>query len=97
MAKNAGADCIEIHGHVGYLLDQFMTTLWNHRDDEYGAQNFENKMRLTTEIYHACRDAAGPDMPILFRSSITFPADVPKKNPPRSSVIWISLESTHLT
>lgn len=70
MAKNSGADCIEIHGHAGYLLDQFMTPLWNHRDDEYGAQTFENKVRLATEIYHACRDAVGPDMPILFRLAI---------------------------
>lgn len=68
--KRAGADAIEIHGHVGYLLDQFMTRCWNHRDDEYGAQNFENKMRFVTEIYQACRAAVGPDYPIAFRMVI---------------------------
>lgn len=44
-----------------------MTPLWNKREDEYGAQNFENKMRLVTEIYHACRNAVGPNYPIAFR------------------------------
>ena len=68
--KRAGVDAIEIHGHVGYLLDQFMTPLWNHREDEYGAQNFENKMRFVTEIYQACRAAVGPDYPIAFRMVI---------------------------
>lgn len=68
--KRAGVDAIQIHGHVGYLLDQFMTPLWNHRDDEYGAQNFENKMRFVTEIYQACRKAVGPKYPITFRMVI---------------------------
>lgn len=68
--KRAGVDAIEIHGHVGYLLDQFMTPLWNHREDEYGAQNFENKMRFVTEIYQACRAAVGPEYPIAFRMVI---------------------------
>lgn len=44
--KRAGVDVIEIHGHVGYLLDQFMTPLWNRRGDEYGAQNFENNVLI---------------------------------------------------
>lgn len=68
--KRAGVDVIEIHGHVGYLLDQFMTPLWNRREDEYGAQNFENKMRFVTEVYRACREAVGPDYPIAFRMVI---------------------------
>lgn len=68
--KRAGVDAIEIHGHVGYLLDQFMTPLWNHRTDEYGADTFENKMRFVTEIYQACRQAVGPDYPIAFRMVI---------------------------
>lgn len=68
--RRAGADAIEIHGHVGYLLDQFMTPLWNKRTDAYGAQTFENKMRFVTEIYQACRSAVGPDFPIAFRMVI---------------------------
>lgn len=68
--KRAGVDAIEIHGHVGYLLDQFMTPCWNKRTDEYGAQTFENKMRLVTEIYQAVRSAVGKDYPIVFRMVI---------------------------
>lgn len=68
--KRAGVDVIEIHGHVGYLLDQFMTPLWNRREDEYGPQSFENKMRFVTEIYQACRAAVGPNYPIVFRMVI---------------------------
>ena len=65
-AINCGVDAIEIHGHLGYLLDTFMTPLWNKRTDEYGG-SFENRMRFTTEIYHAIREKAGPDFPIMIR------------------------------
>ncbi len=34
--REAGADCVELHGHEGYFMDQFMTGLWNRRDDRYG-------------------------------------------------------------
>lgn len=65
-AKVAEADAIEIHAHSGYILDQFMTPAWNKRTDEYGG-SFENRMRIVTEIYHAMREAVGPDFPILIR------------------------------
>ena len=65
-AKIAGVDALEIHAHLGYLLDQFMTPLWNKREDAYGG-SFENRMRFITEIYHAVRNAVGPDFPVLFR------------------------------
>ena len=35
-AVKAGFDMIEIHAHAGYIIDQFMTPLWNKRKDEYG-------------------------------------------------------------
>ena len=62
----AGGDAIEIHAHYGYMLDQFMTPIWNHRDDEYGG-SFENRMRLVKEAYEAIRGVVGPDFPILIR------------------------------
>lgn len=37
LAKRAGVDAVEIHAYGGYLYDQFMSTLWNKRTDEYGA------------------------------------------------------------
>lgn len=64
--KDAGVDAIEIHAHYGYLLDQFMTSLWNRRTDEYGG-SFENRMRLLVETYDIIRENVGPDYPILLR------------------------------
>lgn len=68
-AKNAGFDAIEIHGHAGYLIDQFMSPIWNKRTDEYG-DSFENRARFAKETIEAIRGAVGPDMPILFRISL---------------------------
>jgi len=62
----AEADAVEIHAHAGYIIDQFMTPIWNKREDEYGG-SFENRMRLITEIYQAIREEVGPDFPVLVR------------------------------
>lgn len=65
-AIRAEVDAVEIHAHAGYLLDQFMTEIWNQRTDEYGG-SFENRMRIVREIYEALRSEVGPDYPILLR------------------------------
>ncbi|MBQ6361380.1 MAG: FAD-dependent oxidoreductase [Lachnospiraceae bacterium] len=62
----AEADAVEIHAHAGYILDQFITPIWNKRTDEYGG-SFENRMRIVKEIYEGIRSQVGPDMPILMR------------------------------
>ncbi|WP_349671284.1 FAD-dependent oxidoreductase [Lacrimispora sp.] len=67
--KDAGFDAIEIHGHAGYLIDQFMSEIWNKRTDEYGGTP-ENRMRFAVEIVQSIREAVGPDMPILFRMAV---------------------------
>lgn len=66
LLKDAGFDAIEVHAHAGYLVDQFMSEIWNKRDDEYGGTP-ERWMRFAVEIVQAIRKAVGPDMPILFR------------------------------
>ena len=68
-AKMAGFDAVEIHGHLGYLLDQFLSECWNKRTDEYGG-SLENRTRYAVEIIDAVRQATGPDFPILFRFSV---------------------------
>ena len=68
-ARDAGYDAVEIHAHAGYLVDQFMSPVWNKRTDEYGGSP-ENCARFPREIIRAIRDAVGPDMPILFRISL---------------------------
>jgi 2-enoate reductase len=62
----AGFDCIEIHGHAGYLIDQFMSSEWNLRTDEYGG-SLENRMRFPVNIVKNVRKTVGPDFPIIFR------------------------------
>jgi hypothetical protein len=37
MAMEAGADAVEIHGANGFLLQQFLASNANHRNDEYGS------------------------------------------------------------
>jgi len=66
LLKNAGFDAIEVHAHAGYLVDQFMSAVWNKRTDEYGGTP-EKRMRFAIETVQSIRDAVGPDFPILFR------------------------------
>ena len=68
-AVKAGADAINIHGHNGYLIDQFMSAQFNTRTDEYGG-SLENRMCYATEIVAAVRRAVGPKVPVIFRFSV---------------------------
>tara|TARA_R110000868_G_scaffold179327_16_gene419345 strand:- start:2474 stop:3631 length:1158 start_codon:yes stop_codon:yes gene_type:complete len=51
-AKDAGFDGVEIHAANGYLLDQFLQSSTNQRDDAYGG-SAENRMRLLGEVVDA--------------------------------------------
>ena len=53
-SKQAGFDVIEIHGAHGYLLNEFMSPLCNHRNDEYGGSP-ENRYRLVGQVIEAIR------------------------------------------
>lgn len=68
LAKRAGFEMLMIHGGHGWLLNQFLSPLFNHRDDEYGG-SLENRCRLAIEVLTAVRDAVGPFFPIEFRMS----------------------------
>ena len=63
MAKDAGVDILEVHAYGGYMLDQFISKIWNKREDEYGG-SLENRLRFIKEFYTAIREAVGPDYPI---------------------------------
>jgi len=65
-AKSYEFDGVNLHGHEGYLLDQFTSPLWNRRDDEYGG-SFENRMNIASEIIQGIQGACGKDFPITYR------------------------------
>ena len=68
MAKRAGFEMIMIHGGHGWLINQFLSPLFNTRTDEYGG-SLENRCRFAKEVLTAVRDAVGPRFPIEFRMS----------------------------
>ncbi|WP_077326828.1 NADPH dehydrogenase NamA [Virgibacillus siamensis] len=53
-AKAANFDLIEIHAAHGYLINQFLSPLTNHRTDEYGG-TAENRYRFLSEIITAVK------------------------------------------
>ncbi len=54
-AIQAGFDGIEIHGAHGYLINQFISPLTNHRNDEFGG-TLENRVRLLRLILEGIRE-----------------------------------------
>lgn len=67
-AKEAGFDAVEVMASEGYLLNQFLSPITNHRSDVYGG-SFENRMRISLEIVAAIRRLTGTDYPLIFRMS----------------------------
>lgn len=65
--KASGYDGVELHSAHGYLLNQFYSPLTNFRQDEYGPQSVENRLRFLLETVRAVRRAVGPDFPIAVR------------------------------
>jgi N-ethylmaleimide reductase len=59
-AMQAGFDGVEIHGANGYLIDQFLRSNANKRNDNYGGSR-ENRIRLLIEITQAVVDAVGKE------------------------------------
>lgn len=64
----AGFDMVEIHGGHSYLLDQFLSPLYNKRTDEFGG-NAENRARFARLVVEAVRSKVGRWVPISFRVS----------------------------
>ena len=68
LAKRAGFEMLMIHGGHGWLINQFLSPMFNHRTDEYGG-NLENRCRFAIEVLKSVREAVGPFFPIEFRMS----------------------------
>jgi len=51
-AKAAGFDGVEVHSANGYLLNTFLESKTNHREDKYGG-SIENRFRMLQEVVEA--------------------------------------------
>jgi 2,4-dienoyl-CoA reductase-like NADH-dependent reductase (Old Yellow Enzyme family)/thioredoxin reductase len=65
-AQKAGADMVEIQGVQGFLVQNFMTPLFNKRTDEYGG-DLRNRMRFPVEIVTRVKEKTGSEYPVVFR------------------------------
>ncbi|MBY5933206.1 NADH:flavin oxidoreductase/NADH oxidase family protein [Tateyamaria omphalii] len=70
LAKQRGFHGVELHAAHGFLLNQFLSPLFNKREDAYGG-SLQNRMRLLLEVISAVRDAVGPAFPVGLKLNAT--------------------------
>ena len=69
-ARTAGYDLICLYGAHGFgVIQHFLSTLTNHRTDEYGG-SLENRSRLMRELISDAKDEVGDTMGITLRLSL---------------------------
>lgn len=66
-SQKAGADGVEVHIAHNYLLEQFLTPLFNKRTDEYGPQTIESGLRFSTEIISMIKKTCGPEFAVTVK------------------------------
>ncbi len=69
LCRDAGFDAVEIHMGHGYLLNQFISRLSNHRRDAYGG-SAENRVRFPAEVAAAVKAAVGQDLAVLAKINL---------------------------
>ncbi|NNE82089.1 MAG: NADH:flavin oxidoreductase/NADH oxidase family protein [Silicimonas sp.] len=70
LAKELGFGGVELHGAHGFLLNQFLSPLFNKREDGYGG-SLKNRMRLLLEVISAVRQAVGLEFPVGLKLNAT--------------------------
>ncbi len=69
-AKTAGYDLVCLYGAHGFgIIQHFLSTATNHRNDEYGG-SLENRSRLMRELIEEAKDAIGDSCGITLRLSL---------------------------
>ena len=66
---DGGFDMINIHMGHGWLLNQFLSPMENHRQDAYGG-SVENRVRFPRLVLEKVRNAVGNTVPIKIRFSL---------------------------
>lgn len=66
LCKEVGYDMVQVHAAHGWLFNQFLSPLFNHRTDEFGG-SLENRARFLMLTLDAVRAAVGPGFPIELR------------------------------
>ena len=79
-AIDAGFDGVEVHAGNGYLLDQFLRSSTNRRDDAYGGSK-EKRARLLLEVMDAVCAAIGNERTGLRLSPVTTFNDISDEAP----------------
>ena len=69
-ALDAGFRLLEIHSAHGYFLHEFLSSLSNHRPDQYGG-SFENRTRIVREVVNRVRRFWPERLPLFIRISST--------------------------
>jgi mycofactocin system FadH/OYE family oxidoreductase 2 len=70
LSREAGFDGTEVHLSHSYLLHQFLSPLYNKRQDEYGG-SLENRLRFPREVIAEVRRRTGRDWAVGIRLSLT--------------------------
>ncbi|MCM3569033.1 FAD-dependent oxidoreductase [Neobacillus mesonae] len=68
--KTGGLDGVEIVASHGYLPSQFWSPRLNLRNDIYGGQNIENRLRFLKEIVENVRERVGSEFVVGLRLSV---------------------------
>ena len=69
LAREAGYDGVEIMGSEGYLINQFIASATNQREDRWGG-SYENRIRFPLEILRRVRERVGEDFVVIYRLSM---------------------------
>ncbi|MFI8828679.1 FAD-dependent oxidoreductase [Streptomyces sp. NPDC053431] len=69
LAKEAGYDGVEVMGSEGYLINEFIASATNRREDRWGG-SYENRVRFPLEIVRRIRERVGEDFILVYRLSM---------------------------
>ncbi|WOI57857.1 tRNA-dihydrouridine synthase [Palleronia sp. LCG004] len=70
LAQLAGFGGVQLHAAHGFLLSQFLSPLFNRREDAYGGP-IEARMQIVLEIVDEVRAAVGPAFPVAIKINAT--------------------------